>query len=249
MVVLDHIQMGSANIYTSAHKMTQEMKIGHYDGGFMNGIGDMGDGVPLLGTTVGHKAFPLGGGVYIEVEGVIDPFAVAPGKEPWFAKKAVEFGTEVFGGFCLRVDTMGELEDIAKRLGGVVTSRPSQRTRPDGRIRPDGPGVRTFAAPFIAGQPYAWLLGKPDWYYWGDRLYTHPSGQPVINAPALANPQGLAWLEVGGTEEEMKKWLGQSPSDFGLRFNGKTPGLYAIGVKTDQGEVVLRRPSANQTSL
>src|ERR1700722_2060768 len=100
MAVLDHIHMGSANIYTSAYNITKEMKIGHYDGGFMNGI------------TIGHKAFPLGGGVYIEVEGVIDPFSVPPEKEPWFVKKALAFKTEVFSGLCLRVDTMEELADV-----------------------------------------------------------------------------------------------------------------------------------------
>jgi hypothetical protein len=29
-----------------------------------------------------------------------------------------------------------------------------------------------------------------------------------------------------------------------MTFNGKSAGLYAIGVSTDTGEVVIRRPSA-----
>lgn len=231
MAVLDHIHMGSANVYTSAHAMTQEMKIGHYDGGFMSNI------------TIGHKAFPLGGGVYIEVESVIDPFAVPPEKEPWFVKKAIEFKTEVFSGLCLRVDTMEELADIARRLGGVVNLKPAQR------IRPDGPGVMSFSAPGGPNIPNPWQSGYPNWYCFQNRMYCHPSGQPPINTPGLLNPMGVAWLEIGGTEEAMAKWLGQSPSDFGMRFNGKAPGLYAIGVKTDAGEVVLRRPSATQTTL
>ena len=231
MAVLDHIHMGSANIYTSIYAMTNEMKLGHYDGGFMSGV------------TIGHKAFPLGGGVYIEVESVIDPFAVPEDAEPWFVKKAQQFNTEVFSGMCLRVDTMEELTEIAHRLGGIVNLKPAQR------IRPDGPRVMSFSAPGGPSIPNPWQSGYPNWYCFQDRMYCHPSGQPTVPAPGLLNPQGVAWMEVGGTPEAMKKWLGQSPDDFGMKFNGKAPGLYAIGIKTNAGEVVLRRPAATQASL
>jgi len=40
----------------------------------------------------------------------------------------------------------------------------------------------------------------------------------------------------------MQAWLGQNPDDLQMRFNGKSTGLYAIGVSTDVGEVVIRRP-------
>ena len=72
----------------------------------------------------------------------------------------------------------------------------------------------------------------------------HPSGQPVVNAPGLVQPRGVAWLEMGGTKAQMQRWLGQNPDDLKLKFNGKSPGLYAIGVTTDIGEVEIRRPSA-----
>jgi hypothetical protein len=231
MAVLDHIHMGSANNYVSAYNMQKEMGIGHYDGGFMSSI------------TINHKAFPLGGGVYIEVESVIDPFAVTAENEPWFVKKAQQFNTEVFSGLCLRVDTMEELADIAKRLGGIVNLKPAQR------IRPDGPGVMSFSAPGGPNIPNPWQSGYPNWYCFQNRMYCHPSGQPPVNAPDLKNPMGVAWLEMGGTPEAMAKWLGQSPDDFGMRFNGKKPGLYAIGIKTDKGIVELRRPSATQDTL
>ena len=92
--VVDHFHMGSANIYTSIDKLQKELKLAHYDGGFMSNV------------VIGHKAFPLNAGVYIEVEAVIDPFAVPAGQEPSFQKKAELFGTEVRTGVCLRVDTI-----------------------------------------------------------------------------------------------------------------------------------------------
>jgi hypothetical protein len=58
---------------------------------------------------------------------------------------------------------------------------------------------------------------------------------------------GVEWLEMGGTEAEMEEWLGQPPSTLKMRFNGKSLGLYAIGVKTDTAGIVeIRRPSATQ---
>ena len=226
--VLDHIHMGSANIYTSAYNLTKTTGIGHYDGGFMSSV------------TIGHKAVPLGGQVYIEIESIVDPFAVTPDKEPWFYKKAVKFGSEIWSGLCLRVDTMEELGEIAKRHGGTISPKAGRRTRPD------GPGVKFWSAPSVPGQGSPWEVGKPNWYCWEDRMYCHPSGQPVINTPGLKSPQGLEWLEMGGTEKEMEEWLGQPPSTLKMRFNGKSLGLYAIGVKTDMGLVEIRRPSATQ---
>ncbi len=78
-------------------------------------------------------------------------------------------------------------------------------------------------------------------------MYCHPSGQPTINTPGQVKPMGVEWLEMGGTEAEMEEWLGQPPSTLKMRFNGKSLGLYAIGVKTDTAGIVeIRRPSATQ---
>jgi hypothetical protein len=87
----------------------------------------------------------------------------------------------------------------------------------------------------------AWPKGLPNWYCFEDRINMHPSGQPVIPAPGLVKPMGLAWVEVGGTEAEMARWLGEPASKYPLRFNGKTLGLYALGIKSDKGEIVVRR--------
>ena len=68
----------------------------------------------------------------------------------------------------------------------------------------------------------------------------------MIGTTDLVVPQGITFIEMGGTEKAMTDWLGQPASDFPFKFNGKTPGLYAIGVKSDKGEIVIRRPSATE---
>jgi Glyoxalase-like domain len=226
--ILDHIHMGCANVYTTAFDLTKTTRIGHYDGGFVGNV------------TIGHKTVPLGGsGVYIEIESIVDPFATADvTRRPWWYKRAVAVKSPIFSGVCLRVDTMDELSEIARRHAGTV--RPKIVTR----TPPEGPLVKFWDAPYAPGMADPWETGKPTWCCWEDRLYMHPSGQPVINAPGLVDPMGVAWMEMGGTKARMQQWLGQNPDDLHMKFNGRSPGLYAIGVSTDAGEVEVRRPSA-----
>jgi len=42
----------------------------------------------------------------------------------------------------------------------------------------------------------------------------------------------------------MQAWLGQNPDDLKMTFNRRSPGVYAIGIDTDAGEVEIRRPPA-----
>jgi len=44
----------------------------------------------------------------------------------------------------------------------------------------------------------------------------------------------------------MSEWMGVPASNYPFRFNGKVPGLYAVGVKSDKGEIVIRRKSATE---
>ena len=58
--------------------------------------------------------------------------------------------------------------------------------------------------------------------------------------PNITRPDGVAWIEVGGTEKEMHDWL-QAPVDtFPFKFKASCPASHAIGVKTMKGgEVVI----------
>lgn len=224
--ILDHIHMGCANVYTTALDLMKTTRIGHYDGGFGGNI------------TIGQRTMPLGYGCYLEIESIVDPFATADvSRRPWWYKRAVALKSPIFSGVCLRVNTMEELREIARRHGGAVNAKMSIRTPPG------GPRVKCWDAPQVSGAD-PWESGKPTWCCWENRLYMHPGGQPVINAPGLVEPRGVAWLEMGGTKAQMQDWLGQHPDELKMKFNGKSPGLYAIGVSTDAGEVEIRRPSA-----
>ena len=221
--MLDHIHLGCANVYTTAFDLMKATKIGHYDGGFAGNI------------SVGQKTMPLGGGAYLEIESIVDPFATTdPARRPWWYTRAVSLKSAIFSGVCLRVATMEELNEIAKRRGGS--------TRLNVRTPPDGPQVKCWEGP--AGVADPWQRGMPTWCCWENRLYRHPSGQPVVNAPGLVQPLGVTWLEMGGTRTQMQTWLGENPDDFKMKFNGRSPGLYAIGIRTDAGDVEIRRPSA-----
>jgi hypothetical protein len=45
----------------------------------------------------------------------------------------------------------------------------------------------------------------------------------------------------------MYDWLDVPARTFPFKFNGKPPGLYAVGVRTmTGGEVVVRRPAATE---
>lgn len=221
--MLDHIHLGCANVYTTAFDLMTATRLGHYDGGFTRDV------------AIGQKTMPLGGGVYLEIESIVDPFATADAsRRPWWYTRAVALKSAVFSGVCLRVNTVDELNEIAKRHGGA--------SRLNVRTPPDGPQVKCWEAPIGAADP--WQAGKPTWCCWENRLYAHPSGQPVVNAPGLVQPAGVAWIEMGGSKAQMQTWLGQNPDDLMMRFNGKAPGLYAIGVKTDAGDVEIRRPPA-----
>jgi hypothetical protein len=227
MAVLDHLHVGCTNIYTTAFDLMKTTRIGHFDAGFVDSI------------TTGQKAVPLGGdgGVYMEIEGIVDPFASAnPARRPWWHKRAVAARGSIFSGVSLRVNTMEELRDIAKRHGGDV--------RLNTRTPPDGAQFKFWSAPHSAAMADPSESGKPTWCCWENRLYMHPGGQPIVNAPGLVQPMGVAWLEMGGTRAQMQEWLGQNPDDLKMKFNGKSPGLYAVGVNTDGGLVEIRRPSA-----
>jgi hypothetical protein len=225
MAVLDHVHVGCTNVYTTAFDLMKATKIGHFDGGFVDGV------------VTGQKMMPLGGGAYLEIESIVDPFAMeVVARRPWWYQRSIAARSPIFSGVSLRVATVDELRAIATRHGGEL--------RMNTRTPPDGPPFRFWDGPHGPASADPWQNGKPTWCCWENRLYMHPSGQPIVNAPGLVDPLGVAWLEMGGTRAQMQEWLGQNPDDLKMKFNGKPPGLYAVGVDTDSGPVEIRRPSA-----
>lgn len=54
----------------------------------------------------------------------------------------------------------------------------------------------------------------------------------------VSAPRSFTFLEIGGDEEQLRAWVGEV--DVPLRFAGTTPGLRAVGISTERGEVIVR---------
>ncbi len=223
---LDHVSISSPNVYYGAHRLRSESTLGFYDGGH------------LMNGDLANRIFPLGNNTYLELGGIVNAESVEhPGNRPWWYEKVRTAG-ECFTGLCFRVDTMEELQAIAKKKNYAIAQLPTTRTRPNGYV------LRAHSAP---SPQLTWPRGRPNWY-WFEDMPMHPSGQPPVTWPRLTRPDGIAWIEVGGTEAAMHEWLDVPAGTFPFKFNGRQPGLYAIGVKSmNGGEIVIRRPSATES--
>jgi len=222
---LDHVTISSPNVFYGAHRLRLESTLSFYDGGHIQN-GDLA-----------NRIFPLGVNTYLELNGIVSAESVSdPKSRPWWYDKVRTLG-ECFTGLGLRVDTREELEAIAKKKNYTIAPSPITRIWPNGYV------LRAHSAPSIQT---TWPKGRPNWY-WFEDFPMHPSGQPPSTAPNITRPDGVAWIEVGGTENDIYSWLDVPAGTFPFRFNGKLPGLYAIGVKTMKGgEIVIRRPSATE---
>ncbi|MCO5160234.1 MAG: VOC family protein [Mesorhizobium sp.] len=216
MIHIDHVCLGTQNVYEGSYRLMNETGLGCYEGGWF----------PKLGLA--NRIFPTGGDTYIEVESAVDIHAYEAGNPAarFFHDQCVN--GDVFIGWCARVDTRNEIEQIARRLGSDVVES-GLRQRPDGTL---GVAIRT------PDTIPCWEAGLPNFF-----LVVDPSKHPGrgVARHGSVDPKGIAWLELGGTEEELSDYLGIKASELGLRFNGKAHGLHAMGIATDRGDIVVRR--------
>jgi hypothetical protein len=231
---LNHFALGARNIYEASARLLKETGLGHQTGDW-------------VGNTACHMV-PLGGDVFIEIEGTFmsaHDFLKMP--KPNYTYDALdtdnEYNGDHFTGMMLGVDTLEELEEIGKRLGGGVTPNwpdPYRHfQRPDGYVR------RFQSAPYYEpGSGKSRPRRMPNFYYYPD-IPGRPANQPVWSAPHLKIPTGVKWIEYGGTEEEMSAWLDvpKASDILPFRFNGKALGTWAVCVGVEDGDdIVIRRP-------
>jgi len=225
MIHIDHIAIGCTDLYEASDRMRRQTGLGFYDGGWFPPAG------------IANKIFPLGGQTYMEIESVVNPSKMKPGTPiaDYFIK-ATSAGEDTFSGLCLGVDSMAELEELAKRHQSEIPD-PHIGTR----VRSSGPAFLAYQTP---GAQLCWPKGLPNWYFFTD-MTLHPSGQPVEPYPGLVRPIGISYIEMGGTEQEMSDWLGIPASSMPFKFNRKAKGVHAVAVKTEDGqEIVIRRKNA-----
>jgi len=162
---------------------------------------------------------PLGDS-YIELVSVVDPGAAATNDFGRRAQRAIAEGGGLFA-WCV---TTRDFDATVSRLGLDVA--PGSRRRPDGAIvswRAAG------LAPALADP------SRPFFLAWEIPAELHPGR---ASADHEVRPHGIAWVEVAGDEKSVRDWLGDDKLP--VRVRPGAPALRAVGIATDEGEVVLR---------
>lgn len=171
------------------------------------------------GWGTGNRIVPLGAS-YIELLAPVDP-AVAGQTELGRALLDVVAEGNRFFGWCISTE---DVDAVAARLGLSVAA--GTRERPDGTVlRWRSAGLdRTLVEPSL-----------PFFITWDVPADLHPSRTA---ADHVGTPQGIAWLEIGGDAIRVNEWL--DGSELPVRVVGGPPGVLAVAVATDSGEIVVR---------
>jgi hypothetical protein len=231
---IDHACIGARNIYDGFERLRDETGFDSYDGGWNPGMG------------VGQRIVPLGAKTYIEINSVVDrDMALTHFHGRWYEAVMSDAGRkDRFMGWVIATDSMDELNAIGERLGLEVAH---EGKWVDGketawkRRRPNGKSHRNQNVP--DDRHHGWPRGLPMFMHWpGENEGDHPDLIPEAQAVEHrgAAPRGIAWVEVGD-EKLTRDWLGPVIEDLDVRFVDGPAGLYALGVATEAGEVVIRR--------
>ncbi|MEU6133025.1 VOC family protein [Saccharopolyspora sp. NPDC047091] len=217
MFHLDHLCLGVRDRDAAVRRIEEETGLAHYDGGAFAG--------GLVNTI-----FPLGGDVYLEVEAVTTPASEQDPAVAWFDRAVADGDRWMF--WCLRADTLDEMEQVARRFGGEVARRP-------GRVQPDGTQRIITTAPG-PGRAFdtCWRRGLPNWFYREDPGTNPDRGTTERGDRGVA----VTRLEVGGDAAELREHLGAHTFDrLPLVVVPGRPGVRSVSVRTESGrEVTLR---------
>ncbi|MCE0764093.1 VOC family protein [Pseudonocardia kujensis] len=220
---MDHIAVWSRNLFETTYELSSQTGLGNRDGGFFPGLG------------LGQKVISLGGDVYIEVESIANHRMILD--RSWIALE-VERQTAngpCFVGWCLRTDRYEDMEHFAQ-----IRSTRVMPEIPGGKMRMSGPTRGLANVPVFSD---SWMLGLPNLYYVPD-LSEHPSRLPIQPGTGAEVATGVTEIEVGGSEEELRSWLGDliDPTSFPfeIAYNGRAHGLYAVSFGTSTCEKTIR---------
>lgn len=225
MISIDHIAVWSDNLYRTTADLSRATGLGSADGGYF----------PALG--LGQKLLSLGGHVYLEVESIVDHRMIAERAPMALELERQTANGDCFAGLCLRSDDLDEVAEFARHRGITPTADIA-----GGKVRmvPAQGSAPSVHAPDFRN---AWLLGKPNLYHVPD-LANHSSLLAPQPGTGDVRGTGLTAIELGGTEAELKDWLGDvvAPADLGvdIAYNGGPDGLYAVTFGTTDGPRTLR---------
>ena len=165
-----------------------------------------------------NRIVPLGD-QYLELVAVLDDAAAS----------ANGFGRDVLeraasgGGWLTIAAVADDIEKVASRLGLDVGT--GSRTRPGGEV------VRWRMAGLEDPRRDPWM---PFFLAWDIPAELHP-GRAQAEHRVCA--EGIAWVEVGGDGERLRRWLGveQLP----IRVVDTTPGIHRVAISTADGELMI----------
>ncbi|TDD36386.1 VOC family protein [Saccharopolyspora elongata] len=225
MISLDHIAVWSDNLYRTTIDLSRATGLGSADGGYFPGLG------------LGQKLLSLGDYVYIEVESIVDHRMIAERAPMALELERQSANGDCFAGLCLRSDNLDEIAEFARHrgiapaeniAGGKVRMVPAQGSAP------------SVHAPDFWN---SWRLGKPNIYYVPD-LTNHSSLLPVQPGTGDVRGTGVISIEIGGTEPDLRAWLGDvvKPAELGIEivYNGGPDGLYAVTFDSTDGPRTIR---------
>jgi hypothetical protein len=171
------------------------------------------------GWGTGNRIVPLGH-EYVELLAVVDPMEARSSPVGRWISNASRSGDR-FVAWCISTD---EIEGVAERLGLAVAT--GSRSLPDGRTLM----WRSAGLDRVAEDP-----DLPFFISWDGPLELHPGR---AQAQHRVEPNGIAWIEVASNHRRLHGWLGGE--DLPVRVVGGDPGLRAVGISTDRGQIVLR---------
>lgn len=224
MIALDHIAIWSDNLYRTTIELSRMTGIGSADGGYFPGLG------------LGQKIISLGGGVYLEIESIVDHTMIAERKPLALELERQTAAGDCFAGLCLRSDDLDEIARFAAHRGVEVATEIAGGK--EVMVPRQKRGKAAHAPDFLG----SWLLGKPNIYYVAD-LDTHSSTLPAQPGTGDVRGLGVTSLELGGDEASLREWLGDiDPAELGIdiQFNGLADGLYAVGFDSTAGPQAIR---------
>jgi hypothetical protein len=172
------------------------------------------------GWGTANRIVPLGE-TYLELITVVD---VEEAKSSDFGRAVLTALDEESSlvGWVLATD---DIEDVARRLDLEVERK--------SRGRPDGSTLSWR----IAGMEIAMESGVlPFFVEWEGPPEHHPGAAEVEHDTDV---RGIAWIELTTDDEEcVREWLGDD-ADLPLRITEGAPGLTAVAIATEGGEIVV----------
>jgi hypothetical protein len=232
---IDHVCIATRNLYQGADNLREETGLDTYDAGWFTGRG------------MAQRVAPLGRFTFIEINSVIDlDEAKRHFYSKWYEAVLSDAGREDrFIGFEIAVDTVDELQAIADRLNLSIASAGEHHgdveVSWDHRL-PSGRRLDNLNVP--NDRNHQWPHGRPMFMLWKDKAGGHPDTIPEAATVAhRVHPSGIAWVEVGD-EALTRPWVGPEGDQLDIRYVDAPAGLYAVGIRTDNGEIVVRRKPA-----